>query len=150
MGVVWGLGSLAWVVLISTAACQEGRATHPKVLEPKVLDPKVLVTKVLGSLNQGINWLYPVSDVKSLIGFHFFINDLFHQIPVPLCTRGRLSSDETLSMVTRHRRCWALAASACASLGRSPPDTPSRLRRAWGGGGQAAPPPHTPPPKPSR
>ena len=28
-----------------------------------------LVTKVLGSLNQGINWLYPVSDVKSLIGF---------------------------------------------------------------------------------
>ena len=43
--------------------------THPKVLEPKVLDPKVLVTKVLGSLNQGINWLYPVSDVKSLIGF---------------------------------------------------------------------------------
>ena len=45
------------------------RATHPKVLEPKVLDPKVLVTKVLGSLNKGINWLYPVSDVKSLIGF---------------------------------------------------------------------------------
>ena len=44
-------------------------ATHPKVLEPKVLDPKVLVTKVLGSLNKGINWLYPVSDVKSLIGF---------------------------------------------------------------------------------
>ena len=43
--------------------------THPKVLEPKVLDPKVLVTKVLGSLNKGINWLYPVSDVKSLIGF---------------------------------------------------------------------------------
>ena len=34
-----------------------------------VLDPKVLVTKVLGSLNKGINWLYPVSDVKSLIGF---------------------------------------------------------------------------------
>ena len=93
------------------------QVTHPKVLEPKVLDPKVLVTKVLGSLNKGINWLYPVSDVKSLIGFHFFINDLFHQIPVPLCTRGRLSSDETLSMVTRHRRCWALAASACASLG---------------------------------
>ena len=93
------------------------RVTHPKVLEPKVLDPKVLVTKVLGSLNKGINWLYPVSDVKSLIGFHFFINDLFHQLPVPLCTRGRLSSDETLSMVTRHRRCWGLAASACASLG---------------------------------
>ena len=47
----------------------EFMGTHPKVLEPKVLDPKVLVTKVLGSLNQGINWLYPVSDVKSLIGF---------------------------------------------------------------------------------
>ena len=46
-----------------------GMGTHPKVLEPKVLDPKVLVTKVLGSLNKGINWLYPVSDVKSLIGF---------------------------------------------------------------------------------
>ena len=43
--------------------------THPKVLEPKVLDldPKVLVTNVLGSLNKGINWLYPVSDVKSLM-----------------------------------------------------------------------------------
>ena len=46
-----------------------GGVTHPKLLEPKVLDPKVLVTKVLGSLNQGMNWLYPVSDVKSLIGF---------------------------------------------------------------------------------
>ena len=27
MGVVWGLGSLAWVVLRSTAACQEWRPT---------------------------------------------------------------------------------------------------------------------------
>ena len=52
-----------------TVATRTESVTHPKVLEPKVLDPKVLVTKVLGSLNQGINWLYPVSDVKSLIGF---------------------------------------------------------------------------------
>ena len=70
--------------------------THPKVLEPKVLDPKVLVTKVLGSSNKGINWLYPVSDVKSLIGFRIRSKI---QIKSSFC-RGRDLRDSKAYMVT--------------------------------------------------
>ena len=38
MGVVLGLGSLAWVVLRSTAACQEGRSIQEHAHRVTVLD----------------------------------------------------------------------------------------------------------------